>query len=356
MSQNAAVSTVAQFRPASNSPGSAREVEVSLLADGFGLREKRFDENHLAALLELEGDWPPITIWGPKRMVIDGNYRVAAARRLGLAKLMAWTFSGSESDAFAESLRLNAAHGLPLTQTERLRAVTRVVSDHPEWSDRRIAAACGVSSATAAKARGALAVDEPCAPIHSVRRIGLDGRARPLSPAATRQRIVEALTAEPDASLREIAAIVGSSPETVRTMRRLLANSSDRDPICADRDLPSIPHADSCRPPKSSASGVVTIDAAILSSPRGDEFAEWFANTKISSEWQAFATSLPLSRVYVIADEALRRAREWEEFARTLHSRSDVPALEPPSVESKSTIRNRLGTHDASQNMRRIPR
>ena len=163
MSQNAAVSTVAQFRPASNSPGSPhREVEVSLLADGFGLREKRFDEDHLAALLELEGDWPPITIWGPKRMVIDGNCGVhVAARRLGLAKLMAWTFSGSESDAFAESLRLNAAHGLPLTQTERLRAVTRVVSDHPEWSDRRIAAACGVSSATAAKARGALAVDEP---------------------------------------------------------------------------------------------------------------------------------------------------------------------------------------------------
>ena len=165
---------------------------------------------------------------------------------------------------------------------------------------------------------------------------------------------MEALTAEPDASLREIAAIVGSSPETVRTMRRgCWQTRVSRGPICADRDLPSIPHVDSCRPPKSSASDVVTIDAAILSSPRGDEFAEWFANTKISSEWPAFATSLPLSRVYVIADEALRQALG---SGRNLLERSirgsDVPALEPPSVGSKSTIRNRFGTHDASQNMR----
>ena len=323
MSQNAAVSTLVQLRPASNSPGSGSDVDVSSLADGFGLREKRFDEHHLATLLELEGDWPPITIWGPNRMVIDGAYRVAAARRLGLAAVKAWTFSGSESDAFAESLRLNAAHGLPLTPAERLRAVTRIVSDHPDWSDRRIAAACGVSSTTAAKARGALAVDGSCVPIHNVRRIGLDGRARPLSPAVTRQRIVEALTAQPAASLRTIAAIVGSSPETVRTVRRLMATSSDfGSPLCADRDLISIPHVESCRLPKSGASDVVASDAAILSSPHGDQFARWFANTKISSEWQAFAASLPLSRVYAVADEALRRAREWEDFARTLQSRA----------------------------------
>ena len=116
---------------------------------------------------------------------------------------------------------------------------------------------------------------------------------------------------------------MGSSPETVRTVRRLMATSSDfGSPLCADSDLMSVPHVESCRLPKSGASDVVAIDAAILSSPYGDQFARWFANTKISSEWQAFAASLPLSRVYAVADEALRRAQEWEDLARTLQSRA----------------------------------
>ena len=158
---------------------------LSSEGSGSGFGEKGFDEHHLAALLELEGDWPPITIWGPKRMVIDGNYRVAAARRLGLAKLMAWTFSGSESDAFVESLRLNAAHGLPLTQEERLR-VSHQGSERPSGlvrSANRGGLRCLFRNC--GQGTGSTGSRGSCVPIHSVRRIGLDGRARPLNPAAT---------------------------------------------------------------------------------------------------------------------------------------------------------------------------
>jgi len=95
------------------------------------------------------------------------------------------------------------------------------LADQPLWSDRRIAHVCGVSPKLVARLR----CDGPVAPAAAARekRVGRDGRARPLKPGAIRGDIAKAIRESPCASLRMIAAELGVSPETVRSVRSELA-------------------------------------------------------------------------------------------------------------------------------------
>jgi hypothetical protein len=57
-----------------------------------------------------------------------------------------------------------------------------------------------------------------------VRRIGSDGRSRPVDAASRRATVTQLLVANPSSSLRHIAGLAGVSPETVRTIRSSLGN------------------------------------------------------------------------------------------------------------------------------------
>jgi hypothetical protein len=140
------------------------------------------------------------------------------------------------------------------------------------------------------------------------RRLGKDGRLRPLQAEEVHERIRLAVETNPSSSLRSIAAIAGTSPETVRTFRSKL----DRHP---STDLHS---------------GTVTAakrnwedDAAIGSCGDGGRFARWFTSTAVDDEWRGYAEAIPISRVYEIADEGRRRAAIWTDFARNIESRAD---------------------------------
>jgi hypothetical protein len=52
-------------------------------------------------------------------------------------------------------------------------------------------------------------------------------------------------------------------------------------------------------------------------------FAERFERTSIADEWICHMQSVPLSRVYEIADEARRRAKAWTDFAASLNHRTN---------------------------------
>ena len=194
-------------------------LRVSELKVDHSLREAGIDPRHVEALCELEGDWSPVLVYGPGNLVVDGAHRVAAAKRLGLTAIPAQIFDGPMINAFVESVRRNSQHGLPLTLNDRFRAARRILSIFPEWSDRRIAKVCALSSTTIGKLRRET---ETVDAARTSTRVGIDGRRRPVEPGATRQRVLNALENNPTGSLRAIAAEARVSPETVRTIRNSL--------------------------------------------------------------------------------------------------------------------------------------
>jgi hypothetical protein len=292
---------------------------------GRALRQHGVDEGHVRALAELCGSWPPILVWGPDNVVVDGAHRVGAARRLGMRTISAIRFVGTSDEAFVEAVRRNVTHGLPLTISDRMAATRELLDRHPEWSDRWISGVCALSAKTVARLRrercaeGAPEAGDPQLQV----RLGRDGRTRPVAPGVVRGRIVQALAVHPDRSLRAIAAEVGASPETVRSVRNSLSRdvaprgmaepseSEVTEPVAAFR-LRSVP----------SAVRVAWVDDRVLTSTApGKDFAAWFEASSIADEWRQYLDAVPLSRIYEVADEARRRAGAWSTFAQTLEGR-----------------------------------
>jgi hypothetical protein len=295
----------------------------------------------VALLKETFELWSPIVVWGAECLVVDGAHRVEAARQLGRETISAVYFAGDLDGAFVESVRRNVTHGLPLTVTDRKRAAVRILGSHRDWSDRRIAAVCGLSGKTVARIRFETL---PCEPDRQspgpgeIRRIGLDGKARPARRGAVQDRVRQALHETPDATLRSIARRTGSSPETVRTVRARLAaegcSSSSPGPVEAAIEppqpsqvlaaTPGFPQANVSRqseePPTSAAEW--ERDLALLTCGDEGEFARWFASNNLEDDWQRYLGVIPISRVYKVVDEARRRSAGWAAFASLLESRT----------------------------------
>lgn len=292
----------------------ARQSDVVMVAVGDlaitpSFRETGVTHEHVAHLVAMRGHWPPILVARRDGLVIDGVHRVAAARLLGLARIEAVLFDGGAEEALIEFVRRNVYHGLPLTLGERKRAAARILVAQPAWSDRRIAELCAISPKTVARLRpnAPRRPTEESSHLDIRSRIGRDNRCRPVDSASARSRIAEEIRARPDASLRAIAATVGVSPETVRSVRMSLQCAHDVD--AGSRQIET-PWKD---------------DAAILSSDDGEDFVAWFDRTAMTEDdvWRR-VDAVPLSRVYEIADEARRRATAWTQFARTLEARSSA--------------------------------
>lgn len=309
-----------------------------------GVRSGGLDEAHVALLMETVGQWPPIVVWRDDRQVIDGAHRIEAARRLGHSRVTAVRFLGTRDEAFVEAVRRNVDHGLPLSVGDRRRATVRVLKRHPDWSDRRIASVCGLSGRTVARLRREQTgrsdgPDSDGTLVELERRVGRDGKARPVQAGEVRDRIREALEQNPGGSLRAIAAMAGASPETVRTVRARLADGGRPDsPLCAvpsrslagspeciagpsrpmvvDVDVPASDTGPSERRPSWVA------DSALLTCGDGGDFTRWFASNKVQDDWHQYIWTIPLGRVYDVVDEARRRAATWTTFASVLESRT----------------------------------
>lgn len=301
------------------SPDGVTWVPVARLGVGSTFRPGGLCAEHVDRLAALEGAWPPILLARGDGSVIDGAHRVAAAGRLGMARIEAVWFDGSAADAYVEFVRRNVAHGLTLTVHERKAAAARVLHDHPLWSDRRIAEVCALSPKTVARVRtdaGECPNEED--PHSDERREGRDHRLRPVRPGSARARVLEALQVQPDASLRTIAAAAGVSPETVRLVRMNLVETS------APED--AVERLEAVEPPPAEAAGDVEpawqVDAALASSPQGDDFLAWFERTELGASDLSWVDTIPLGRVYVVADEARRRSETWLQFARAVEARA----------------------------------
>lgn len=176
------------------------------------------DSQHIQLIAETGEDISPIWVHQPSRKVIDGVHRVRAAVIRGMREIDARFFHGSEADVFLLSVFANIRHGLPLSQDDRVAAARRVFTTHPEWSDRMVASLTGLSPRRVAALRSRLSQGAP----QPSRRIGRDGRSRPVDSTQGRQRAAEIIRKNPTASLREVGRAAGISPATVADVRNRL--------------------------------------------------------------------------------------------------------------------------------------
>jgi ParB-like chromosome segregation protein Spo0J len=275
------------------------EVRLADLKVGICPRRGGLQLDHVRTLAELGGRWPPIVVSRRDNQVIDGLHRLEAARSLGHSTIVAKLFDGSEDEAYVAAIKYNVEHGLPLTLAERKDGANHILRVHPSWSDRRIASICGLSPATLGTLRARMRTESGLSPHQAAgeRRTGRDGRSRPVNTAAARRRVAEAISQAPELSLRKIGAHVGSSPETVRSVR-------------AELEV----QAQDVAPPE-----WWRYDAALSSSDGGQQLLRWLGRANIDpATWRRYLDAVPLSRIYDLAAEARRRANAWNAFAEEL--------------------------------------
>jgi hypothetical protein len=194
-------------------------VPISELRPGESPRLRGQDRAHIARLAELETPLPPILVDRRTMKVIDGMHRLITASLKGHETVEVRFFDGSAEDAFLWAVKENVAHGLPLSLTDRRAAAARIILSHPELSDRALAKLIGLAARTVATIRRR--VSDRAGP--STVRVGRDGKVRPLSGAAGRQRVADLMAEQPEVSLRELARRAGVSPATARDVRQRLA-------------------------------------------------------------------------------------------------------------------------------------
>lgn len=199
-------------------------VPIAALVLAHSPRSAGEDEEHIRLLAQSPSELPPIVVQRGTNQVIDGRHRVRAARLRGQETIRARLFDGDDASAFVLAVQLNVRHGLPLTLADRKSAAGRILREQADWSNRAIASAVALSPKTVAALREA--VGRPGGQV----RIGRDGRARPVSAAAGRERARQMLLHEPAASLRAVSAVAGVSAGTVRKVREQLHQETGSPP------------------------------------------------------------------------------------------------------------------------------
>lgn len=198
-------------------------VPVDTLVVDYTPRTAGEDEEHVRTLAESVTPWPPILVHRPTMTVVDGVHRLAAARLRGEERTAVRFFDGDVQDALLLAVAANVTHGRPLSVADRTAAAERIFRVRPQWSDRAVAAVAGLSARKVAQIRRGFAADAG----DGERRVGRDGRARPVSSAQGRELASELIRRNPDASLRQIARSAGISPATVADVRDRLSRGED---------------------------------------------------------------------------------------------------------------------------------
>ena len=157
-----------------------RDVTVDdlVLDPNLNLRD-RLDEFTVERYVEAWERMPPVTVFEveDRWLLADGFHRHAAAMKLGRRMISAEIREGTFADALDYVAGVNLFHGLPLSRSERRRAVEVKLRIHHDRSDRHLAEELGVSRELIAKTRKTL-VDAGQVPA-STTRVGADGKSYP---------------------------------------------------------------------------------------------------------------------------------------------------------------------------------
>lgn len=308
----------------------AAPVPLSALVPTDSPRSAGVDPTHVQRLLEADCPLPPILVHRPTMQVIDGFHRVAAAEQMGADEIDACLIDGPAELMFVVAVRANVTHGLPLSLADRRAAAERILRAYADWSDRAIASATGLSAKTVSGIRCANGEDQQ---LH--KRMGKDGRLRPLDATAGRELAAELLSSRPNASLREIAAAAGVSPGTVRDVRARLSRGDNPVPWSAEAGVshssngrkPSRP-----RPPRGMGrepSDVTPVlltlskDPALRMSAAGRDLLRWLHLHAVNAtDSSKVVQCVPDHCVEHLVELSSRCAANWTAIANELEHRA----------------------------------
>lgn len=333
----------------------ARSVAISSLVPGVYLRQGGTNAAHVQLLLGAAGssELPPILVQEHGMRVIDGLHRLEAAKLRGDETISVRLLDCTDMEALVLAIKSNTTHGLPLSRADRTSGARRVLDTHPDWSDRAIAGVTGLSANTIASLRSR----SSDGPQLSGKRLGRDGRRRPVTVAEGRRRAAEYIRAHPDASLRQVAKEADVSLGTVhdvstRIRRGMDAYGNERRVSPASVSIRSgaqaceatqiadgVPRAPSGMPAAltgpparkkytdapptwAAISLKVANDPAVRYTEGGKEFLRWMALHAVDSDrWREFIDAIPVHWLSVIATIADNLSGEWSLFAERLRSR-----------------------------------
>lgn len=303
----------------------------SLLLDDSPRRDGE-DDDHIRMLAESVEHLPAIVVHGESMRVIDGIHRVRAAVMRGEEKIEAKVYYGTDDDAFLLAVRMNIAHGLPLTRADRTAAAIRIIGSHPQWSNRMIATVTGLSAGTVGKVRRRSTAQNA----QSTARVGMDGRVRPANNVDGRLKAAELLAEKPTASIRAIANEAGVSPSTVHDVRQRLRAGQDPAPqrqriqgsatllppdVSAPQETPGDPGA-------AGSADIVTIladlkeDPSLRFSDTGRSLLRWLDRHRVGAAGSdKIANMVPDHCAGSVARLARGYAQVWTEVAAQLEER-----------------------------------
>jgi hypothetical protein len=326
---------------------SVQDVAISALSPGLYLRQSGTNAAHVQLLIDAAGssDLPPILVQEQGWRVIDGLHRLEAAKLRGDATIKARFLDCTDSEALVLAIKSNTSHGLPLSKADRVSGAKRVLAAHPDWSDRAIAGITGLSPKTIASMRS-----RSGAATHAgTKRLGRDGRRRPVSAEEGRRRAAEYINAHPNASLRQVARETDVSLGTVHdvsarlrrgvspernghrlTARRIgmhppekVAEPAALAPPAGNPPARRKNHTD-VAPTWPRVAAKVANDPTIRYTEGGKEFLRWMAmHATAPNGWREFVSSIPVHWLGVIAPIADDISKEWSLFAERLKNKQD---------------------------------
>ncbi|MET9994724.1 nuclease [Streptomyces mutabilis] len=353
----------------------AREVPVAALAPGVSLRQGGTDAAHVRLLVDAadSAELPPILVQVDGCRVIDGLHRLEAARLMGDDSIRARFLDCSNSEALVIAMQANGSHGLPLSKADRVAGAQRVLGSHPDWSDRAIAGITGLSAKTVASLRERSAIATPL----GGKRVGQDGRRRPVDAGEGRRRAAEYIAAHPNAPLRQVARATDVSLGTVHDVSARLRRGegperNGRQTHAARpqhvRPVPSVPPLDDPQAPAEAVADVarraplrvagqveaappqrrnhtdtpptwatvaakMATDPAIRYTAGGRELLRWMQThaTDPGEDWRRLVDAVPPHWLGVIAPIADHIGKEWFLLAERLKARQELCRNPSPS-------------------------
>lgn len=251
--------------------------------------------------------------------VIDGIHRLMAASINGQSVIDVEFFDGSSEDAFLRAVEANVQHGLPLTQADRTAAALRILTSHPNMSDRAVARSTGLGARTVAELRRS----SDAVPKLNF-RVGRDGKVRPLDAAKGRLRVAELIKENPESSLRKVAREAGVSPATALDVRRRLERG--------EKPVPSQGSAPACetvtsgdRPLPAVTLDKLMRDPSLRQSELGRRLLRMFRENAVGAEDMTdIVASVPLHCIDLAIQLSRQNSRIWEDFTHELKRRAQV--------------------------------
>jgi ParB-like chromosome segregation protein Spo0J len=305
-------------------------VPISSLIVENSIRQQGEDSGHVELLAGAADDLPPIVVHRSTMRIIDGVHRVRAAMLNGDDKIAARLIDCDDRVAFVLAVKANVTHGLPLSQSDRAFAAAMVIRSHPQWSDRAVAAATGLSDKTVSRirTRSGQVTDN----LRSESRRGRDGRLRPLDTGPMRQQAAAMIQANRAVTLREVASATGLSIATVRDVRQRVDRGENPVPVKYQRPGKNGKRSGAQAKARQGATASdhralltkMTHDPALKFTEAGRNALRWLHDHTVDDEdLENLGQDLPDRWAPVVASLARDCAKAWSGLADELEQRTD---------------------------------